>query len=183
MLRALLSRQIDRMERQFGYDASYMRDMLRISPGCFMKFGMLTQLVDRKAAPAALLAAAGIAATLLEDCGPCTQIAVDMAAAGGLDPDILRGIVAGNVEAMGEVAALGWRFAQASMARDMATADPLRDEIVGRWGEKGLLAVSLAITTGRMYPTVKYAMGYGKACSRVTVGGNPTPVAHLALVA
>ena len=69
------------------------------------------------------------------------------------------------------------------MARGMETADPLRDEIVRRWGEKGLLAVSLAITTGRMYPTVKYALGYGKACSRVTVAGEPTPVAHMAVAA
>jgi hypothetical protein len=183
MLKSFLSRQIDKMERQFGYDATYMRDMLRISPGSFVKFGMLTQLVDRGAAPGALLAAAGIAATLVEDCGPCTQISVDMATAGGLDPAILRGILAGDVVAMGNVAALGWRFAQASMARDMETADPLRDEIIRRWGEKGLLAVSLAITTGRMYPTVKYALGYGKACSRVTVAGEVTPVAHIALAA
>ena len=84
---------------------------------------------------------------------------------------------------MGQTASLGWRFAQASMLRDMATADPLRDEIVGRWGERGLLAVSLAITTGRMYPTVKYALGYGKTCSRVMVEGQPTPVVHIAQAA
>lgn len=183
MLRALFNRQIDKMERQFGYDATYMRQMLRVSPASFLKFGMLTQLVDRKAAPGDLLAAVGIAATLVEDCGPCTQISVDMACAGGVNPVILKGILAGDLAAMGEVAALGWRFAHASMARDMEVADPLRDEIVRRWGEKGLLAVSLAITTGRMYPTVKYAMGYGKACSRVTVAGVPTPVAHIALAA
>lgn len=181
MLRAILSRQIDKMERRFGYDASYMRQILRISPASFVKFGVLTQLVDRKAAPGDLLAAAGIAATLVEDCGPCTQISVDMAAAGGVDPIVLKGILAGDLAAMGQVAALGWRFAHASMARDMETCDPLRDEIVRRWGEKGLLAASLAITTGRMYPTVKYALGYGKACSRVTVAGES--VAHVALAA
>ncbi len=183
MLRALLSRGIDKVERQFGYDVGYMRQMLRISPGTFMKFGVLTQLVDRKAAPGALLAAAGMAATLVEDCGPCAQISVDMAAAGGVEASVLRGILAGDIAAMGEVAALGWRFAHASMTRDMETADPLRDEIMARWGERGLLAVSLAITTGRMFPTVKYALGYGKACSRLTVAGEPTPVAHIALAA
>lgn len=183
MLRAFLSRQIDKMERQFSYDASYLRQMLQISPTTFMKFSVLTQLVDRKAAPGELLAAAGIAATLVEDCGPCTQISVDMANAGGVDAEVLRGILAGDLAAMGEIASLGWRFAHGSMTRDMEAVDPIRDEILRRWGRKGLLAVSLAITTGRMYPTLKYAMGYGKACSRVTVGGNPTPVAHLALVA
>ena len=33
--------------------------------------------------------------------------------------------------------------------------------------------VALAITTARMYPTLKYALGYGKTCTRVTVAGEP----------
>jgi hypothetical protein len=181
MLKALLARQLDKMERQFDYDASYMRQMLRLSTGTFMKFGMVTQLVDRKAAPAEALAAAGIAATLAEDCGPCTQIAVDLSTEQGVDPQVLRAILAGDEAAMGEAAALGWRFARASLARDMETADPLRDEIVRRWGEKALLALALSLTTARMYPTLKYAMGHGKACSRVTVAGQP--VTHLAPLA
>jgi hypothetical protein len=45
------------------------------------------------------------------------------------------------------------------------------------------MAVSLSITTARMYPTLKYALGYGKACSRVTVAGRPTAVVHRALAA
>ncbi|WP_421930655.1 hypothetical protein [Phenylobacterium sp.] len=178
MLRALLKGQIDKMERVWGYDASYMRDVLRASPMSFLKFGFVSQMVDRKAAPAAALAAAGIAGTLAEDCGPCTQISVDMAAAGGVKPAILRAILAGDEAAMGETAALAWRFAQASLARDMAAADPLRDEIVRRWGDKGLVAIGLALTTARMYPTLKYALGHGRACSRVTVAGEAAPVVH-----
>jgi len=180
MLKTFLARQIDKVERTWSYDASYMRHVLRASPATFLKFGFLTQLVDRKAAPAAVLAAAGIAGTLAEDCGPCTQISVDMAAAGGVKPDVLRAILAGDEAAMGEDAVLAWRFAQASLARDMEAADPLRDEIVRRWGDRGLVAVSMAITTARMYPTLKYALGYGKACSRVTVAGEPAPLRQAA---
>ena len=54
----------------------------------------------------------------------------------------------------------------------MQVADPLRDEIVRRWGQKALVAVSLAIVTGRMYPTLKYALGHGKTCQRID-GGRP----------
>ena len=179
MLRALLKSQIDKMERIWGYDAAYMRLVLRASPMSFLKFGLVSQMVDRKAAPPEALAAAGIVGTLIEDCGPCTQISVDMAAAGGVRPAVLRAILAGDEAAMGETAALAWRFAKASLARDMEAADPLRDEIVRRWGETGLVAIGLALTTARMYPTLKYALGYGKACSRVTVAGEATPVVHL----
>src|SRR3990167_7678549 len=106
MLRALLKGQIDKMERTWGYDAAYMRLMLNASPMSFLKFGFVSQMVDRKAAPPEALAAAGIAGTLIEDCGPCTQISVDMAAAAGVKPDVLRAILAGDVAAMGETAAL-----------------------------------------------------------------------------
>jgi len=171
MLKAIFSRVIDGFERQWGYDASYMRHLLRASTASFWKFSLVTGVVDRKAAPAEALAAAGIVGTLAEDCGPCTQIGVDMAVAGGVRPEVLRAILAGDETAMGETAALAWRFAHASLARDLATVDPLRDEIVRRWGDRALVAISLSLMTARMYPTLKYALGYGKACSKVVVAG------------
>jgi len=183
MLRTFLMRQIDRFERTWGYDASYMRHLARTAPKSFLKFGFVSTLADSKAAPAEALAAAGIAGTLAENCGPCVQISADMAAAAGVAPQVLRAILAGDVGQMGEPGALAWRFAQASLARDMEACDPLRDEIVRRWGEAALTAISLQLTAARMYPTLKYALGYGKACSRVVVDGVAAPVAHPALAA
>lgn len=183
MLKTLLSRWLDGFEKTWGYDASYMRFVLAASPAALLKFSFVPGIVDRKAAPAEALAAAGIAGTLVEDCGPCTQIGVDMAAANGVKPEVLRAILAGDEEGMGEAAALAWRFANASLARDMERADPLREEITCRWGDKGLVAIGFAITTARMYPTLKYALGYGKACSKVVVAGVAQPVAHPALAA
>lgn len=183
MLRAVLARQIDRLERRWGYDAGYMRRMLRAAPASFVKFGLVAGMVDAKAAPAAALAAAKLVGTLAEDCGPCTQIVVDMAAAEGVDAAILRAVLAGDESAMGPDAALAWRFARASLARDLERADLLREEIVRRWGDSGLVAISLALTTGRMYPTLKYALGYGRACSKVMVDGRAAPVAPQSLAA
>lgn len=178
MLKALLSRKIDGFERTWNYDASYMRALLRGGLGSFLRFSMITGMVDRKAAPAEALAAAGIVGTIAEDCGPCTQISVDLAAAQGARPQVLKAILAGDEAAMGDTARLAFRFARASLARDMETCDPLREEIVRRWGERGLTAIALSLTTARLYPTVKYALGHGKACSRVTVAGEPIAVVH-----
>ena len=47
------------------------------------------------------------------------------------------------------------------------------DEIVKRWGRRGLISLAFAITASRIYPTVKYALGHGKACMRVIVDGTP----------
>ena len=173
MLKAYLSRWLDKFEKTFNYDASYMRHVLRVSPASMFKFSLGTQAMDRKAAPPEALVAAGLVGTLSEDCGPCTQVGVDIATANGVDPKVLRAILAGDEAAMGETAALAYRFAQASLARDMEACDPLRDEIVRRWGDAALVAISLSLVASRMYPTLKYALGYGKACSKVTVAGEP----------
>lgn len=177
MLKSLLNRMIRRMERQWRYDASYMHLMTDVSPWTALKFAVVTRLVNRGDAPAEAVAAAGLAGTLAEDCGPCTQISLDMAAAAGVSPAILRGILAGDAAGMGESAALAYDFARAVLAHD-AEADTLRDEIVKRWGEKGLVALALAITTARMYPTLKYGLGYGKACTKVTVAGTAASFAR-----
>ncbi|MDR3509193.1 MAG: hypothetical protein P4L64_14965 [Caulobacteraceae bacterium] len=176
MLKALLSRRIDQFERTWTYDASYMRELLAASPWTFLKFSLVTGMVPRKDAPAAALAAAGIVGTLAEDCGPCVQISVDMAAAGGLTPEVLRAILAGDVQAMGPDAALGYGFARAVLDRRLDEADAMRDQVLRRWGHRGLVALTLALTTARIYPTVKYGLGHGRACSRVTVAGEAAPL-------
>jgi len=49
---------------------------------------------------------------------------------------------------------------------------------VKRWGKLGLISIAFAITASRIYPTVKYALGHGKACSRIVVGGTPLRFDH-----
>jgi hypothetical protein len=184
MLKALAHRFItSQLERPFGYDAGYLHALADASLATFAKFTVVTGLVRRGDAPAEALAAAGIVGTLAEDCGPCTQISVDLALKGGARPKVLRAILAGDEQAMGEDALLGYHFARAALARDLEEAERWRDAVTERWGRKGLVALSLALTTARMYPTLKYAMGYGKTCSKVTVAGADAPFAKPDLLA
>jgi len=183
MLRWILTRAIDAMERRYGYDASYMREVLAVSPWTFLKFGWVASLGHGKRAPVEAITAAALVGTLAEDCGPCTQISVDLGLEAGAPAGVIRAVLAGDEAAMGDAAALAWRFARASLARDMRLCDPLRDEVVRRWGRGGLVDIAMALTTSRMYPTLKYAMGHGKTCSKVLVAGEPAPFAREAPLA
>jgi hypothetical protein len=175
MLKAILHRQTRGIEKAWGYDAAYMHDLIEASPWAFIRFGFVASLGHGKGAPRAAMAAAGIVGTLAGDCGPCTQISLDMAAKGGVTPEVLRAILVGDRDGMGETAALGHDFARAVLDRHLADADELRAEIERRWGKKAVVALSLALTTAQMYPTVKYGLGHGRACSRVMVAGEPAP--------
>jgi hypothetical protein len=98
-----------------------------------------------------------------------------MAERQGVRPEILRAILKDDVAAMSDDAALAWRFTKAVLAHDVA-ADDYRAVILERWGPRAVVSLAFAITTARIYPTVKYAMGHGKACTRVVVGGVPVAI-------
>jgi hypothetical protein len=176
MLSWLMKRRLDAFERDTGYDVSYVREMLAADVNSVMAlFKVQSMSRYRKDVPADAWYAAGLVGSLAEDCGPCTQLGVTMAEREGVAPDTLRAIVAGDLRSMPDDVVLAYRFAKASLAHDLA-ADELRAEIVKRWGERGLISLSFALAVSRVFPTVKYALGHGKACTRLTVSGKPLPV-------
>jgi hypothetical protein len=136
----------------------------------------------RRDLPTEAWCAAGITAVRHEDCGPCTQLAVTMAERAGVSPVILSAVLADNPDAMPPDVALVWKFTRATLAHD-AGADVYRDAIVNRWGRRALVSLAFAITAARIYPTVKYALGHGKACMRVDVSGTPVMFDHARLSA
>ena len=178
MIRWFLRRWIDKFERTWNYDASYLREVLDADPRALMAFGKVRGIGSyRKGVPPAAYCAAGIVGTMAEDCGPCTQLVIDMAQRNGVDPAILRAIVARDVTTMPFDVALAFRFAEATL-RHAPEADDLREEVVRQFGKRGLISLSFAIVASRIYPTLKYALGHGRACTRVTVGGRPQPILH-----
>jgi hypothetical protein len=178
MIKWFLRKAIDRFERTWTYDAGYMRDMIDISPRAAWLFSRVTALGQfRRDIPIEPWCAAGITAIRYEDCGPCTQLGVAMAERSGVSPAVLRAVLTDNAEAMPPDVRLVWNFTRATLAHD-GSADEYREEIVKRWGRRALVSVAFAITAARVYPTVKYALGHGKACMRVVVGGAPVVLDH-----
>ena len=178
MISWVLRRWIARFERDWQYDAGYLRDIVDASPRAAWLFSRVTALGQfRRDVPLEAWCAAGITAVRHEDCGPCTQLAVTMAERAGVSPDVLRAVLADDPRAMSSDAALAWRFTRATLAHD-AAADDYRAVIVERWGRRALVSLAFAITTARLYPTVKYALGHGKACMRVVVGGSAVRLNH-----
>lgn len=178
MIKWVLRRAIGKFEREWNYDATYVRDMIDASPRAAWLFARATAIGQfRRDVPIDAWCAAGITAVRHEDCGPCTQLGVQMAERAGVGPDVLRAVLSDNPEAMPPDVALAWRFTRATLAHD-AAADDYREVIVERWGRRALVSLAFAITAARIYPTVKYALGHGKACMRVVVGDTPVMFDH-----
>lgn len=127
MLRWFLNRRIAAFEKTWDYDAGYLHELIDADPGAMLAFGKLQAISRyRRDAPPAAYAAAGIVAVMAEDCGPCTQLGIDMAERGGVDPAVLRAIVARDDKAMPDEVALAVRFAEATLRRAPEADQPAR---------------------------------------------------------
>ena len=180
MLKWFIRNRVAVFEKRFDYDMSYAREILAIDLRAFLAFARLTKLGDyRRDVPKPGYWAAKLVAVLAEDCGPCTQLIATMALRDGVDGAVISAVLSHDDSQLPEPVLVAVKFARASIAHDVA-ADELRDDIVRRWGQRALVALAFAITSGRIYPTLKYALGHGKMCQRVVVDGKPVVVTRAA---
>jgi hypothetical protein len=176
MLGWLYHRMIGRLERRYGYDATYLHELTDAAPSAFRRFGRM-QMAGKWQGPLPRNAwhAASIAGALHEDCGPCVQIATDMALAAGVAPESIADLLSGDTaDAEMKVA---FDYSRALLSADPAL-DGLRHAAKEQWGEVGVIALSMTAMTARNYPVLKRAMGHAKACQRVRVGGDQIVVAE-----
>src|SRR5262249_11363335 len=96
MIRWFLRRQITAFEQTWNYDSSYIREVLDADPRALWAFSKVMGFSRyRKDVPLAVYYAAKITGTMAEDCGPCTQLAIDMAVRAGVSAAEVQAIVSG----------------------------------------------------------------------------------------
>ena len=176
-MRSWIARRMLRAtSKRYGYDTSYLEMMLKESPSAFFKFARVVKAsAHREVIPVETSFAAKLVGALAEDCGPCTQLVVDMALEAGMPEDQIEAVLRRDLHSMNGTTILGFRFADAVVCRS-ADDEELRDAVRSRWGQKGVIDLTMALQMGRMFPMVKSALGYAKECRRVTVSGHNVDV-------
>ncbi|MCF6442996.1 hypothetical protein L1077_26585 [Pseudoalteromonas luteoviolacea] len=169
MIKFLLNKQIQDMKSRYDYDVQYMEDILQSNLAAFFKYWGFTSMSSHSAqVPVAPLFAARIRTLINEDCGPCIQLAVNMALEAGLDAALIEKIIKNQQDKVPKEVALTMRFTELVLAHD-PDADDLKAQIVSLWGQPGLITLSFSISTYRVFPTLKYALGYGKTCHKIEI--------------
>lgn len=171
MLAWLIRRKIDGFEAAYDYDMSYVREILDVSTQAAIVYSRATALGSfRRGVPADIYCLVQIVGVMHEDCGPCVQLGVKMAQQAGVSPSALRAVLSGELEQLPPEYALAVRYAHAVLARDGA-AEEFREALQAKYGRLGLVSLAFSLTCARIYPTMKYALGFGHACTRITVDG------------
>lgn len=118
--------------------------------------------MHRHEAPADMFHMARIAATLVEDCGPCALLAAQGALSDGVDRDLVNAALAANPPD-GDLT-LAFAFG-ASIAQQSAEAAVIGDKIEAVHGRHVRTELALTAATVRAYPALKRGLGYGQACA------------------
>lgn len=170
MIRALFHSMIARIERSFAYDATYMHEIVDVSPIAFFKFALFQSMAQHRGSlPKEAKYAASLAGALAQDCGPCVQIVINMALKDGVAPTVVSGLITRDFEKAGEAASLAFTFADA-VARRAPGLEDLREKARARFGEAGLVALAYAVASAQVFPIVKRGLGHAKACQSLSVG-------------
>jgi hypothetical protein len=129
-------RALRAVSKRYGYDTSYLDHMLKESPAAFFKFAPLVKAsAHREAVPIEASFAAKITGAMAEDCGPCVQLAIDMALEAGMAKDQIEAVVRRDTRAMTEQTRLGFQFAEA-VSSHATKADQRRDAVRARGARK-----------------------------------------------
>ena len=169
-------RMLRRANQRYGYDTRYLELILKASSSAFFKFAALYKAANhREVVPVEASFAAKICGAMAEDCGPCTQLVVDMALQAGMASDQIEAVLRANTRAMSEATVLAFCFADAVVRRS-TNDDEYRDAVRAQWGDNGVVDLTMALQMSRMFPMVKMALGYAKECRRVTVDGHDVDV-------
>jgi hypothetical protein len=168
MLKWLLNRGAKKFSQRYNYDTTYMTAITSASTSAGMKLAAFPMVAQYRGPKRALEVWHGalLASTLDGDCGPCAQLAIDMAIEEGVAPHLLKLCVDGEPQNAGDVG-LGFQFSQAIIAGD-PDVQSLRDQIEYGFGRRALIAASFATASGRFYPVLKRALGEAEMCSRLS---------------
>lgn len=163
----MLLAAVARLEHRFGVSLEHLRDLVRASPAAFFKlllFGPVAQ--HRRQLPRAEFHLARIAATQVEDCDACLQIALHYAQRDGLDASLLAAAVRRDPIRLSADQQAVLQFAATVAA---GGDDPvLRGTLQRRYGETAMVELALVIATARVFPAFKRALGHATACQRIS---------------
>ena len=169
MLKWMIRKKLDSVERRLGVSVDYLRHLLGVSLSAFFKFTKIMPIAAyRRVLPREAAHVARIVAVRDEDCGTCLQVAVNISVQEGVPRHTLQAVLDSRPEMLPEPLADVYRFTEA-VVRSSPEADKLRDRIRRHYGDAGLVELALAIASSRFFPIVKRTLGFATSCAEVQV--------------
>ena len=175
MMKWLIGRKLSAFEKKYDYDTSYIRELLDIDFKAFLAYLRAARIgAYKRDVPGIVHSASGSSSQPARTAG--------RARSSGFRWRSNAGIRRRSSERCSRTT---WRGCRRTCGWASASRAPCSRTSRGRRsarGDRGALGAARAPVAGvrgergPLYPTIKYAMGHGKACQRVQVGDLPVAV-------
>ncbi|MCB1121633.1 MAG: hypothetical protein KJT03_08800 [Verrucomicrobiae bacterium] len=153
---------IQAFERKYHYDAGYLHEVLETSMDAFAVFRQFQDMGNyRNVLPADVYFVSKIAAAQTEDCGPCTELNMKLAREAGVPEEVLKAALKGKGLSPELEAVRQFSIAVAFNEVKPGQVAEMRDT----YGREGLSELAMSIASMRVYPCMKRALGFDKACA------------------
>ncbi len=170
MLTRFIESRISAQERWLGEKLDYLKYMVRTSRPAFFRYIKIMPMAKyRRVLTVEAYHVAGILASMVEGCGNCVQIEVNMARAAGVDEAILQATVIGCPQDLDDTLRDVYEFTN-SVLKDRAEQEPLRLRVVEHFGDRGLVELGMKIAVSRMFPMMTRTLGFSSSCSEIDIG-------------
>ena len=139
MIRTLILKKVNGLEKELGASMDYVRHIVRTSLPAFFKFARLAPFAAyRKRLPAEPYHIACVIAARERDCGSCVQIAINQAKNAGVSTDVLQAAVDRKADRLSPESADVYRFSEAVVTASGDEDGPRRirfsPALCGRFG-------------------------------------------------
>ncbi|CAN7659484.1 carboxymuconolactone decarboxylase family protein [Phenylobacterium sp. LjRoot225] len=176
MKQRLAKLAIETITRRNGGDPDYAIALFAASPQALKRLGKAAELLShREAASLEAAFAAQLVGALAEGCGSCVQIHINTARRAGISDDLIEAVLRGDDQHLTSDAALAVRFSRAIINRTDEEAEA-REHVRERWGDKGVVDLTMATQTSRFLSMLKVGFGYATSCERLCVGQNAVEI-------
>jgi AhpD family alkylhydroperoxidase len=161
-----IRQEIDDFESHYGYDTTFMRELLETSPGGYQKFdAFLPMAHHNEKLNAEDFWVTKLAAMRVADCGACLALNVRMAREAGVSKELIAAAANGGsrLEACSKDL---YEFAAATAANEVIDS-ALMKRIESRYDKGALLEIGISVASAVVFPTIKRALGYTQHCQLI----------------
>lgn len=160
-------------ERRLGVSLDYLREIANAAPKTWERLALLQAIQSRHQGDlAAASHLAQLGAVLVDDCGDCVQIHLNLARKDGVPASLLSAALAGQDDQLDPRFAAALRFGRA-IARHDPAVDEHRVALESAFGRPTTIALAFEAAAARFYPSFKRGLGVARSCQLVKVHVGP----------
>lgn len=160
--------ELDEFEARYQYDATYLRELLTLSPAGYEKFAAFRPLAYFQGTlDSETYWIAKLATMQVEDCGECLQLNVRFALENDIPRETIDAVLKGG-DGLSEAQRDLYDFV-VQVASSQAPEPMLEERMRSRMSRAALLDLGLCIASAKVFPTIKRAAGYANSCRLIEV--------------